>query len=72
MTIQTYGPAPTRYELVKGSDEWYIIGSEIGAYFRLFRGQLYKKYPGLWRKTLSPDQTLQKSKNTELYLYSKL
>ncbi|KAK6012868.1 hypothetical protein OSTOST_21952, partial [Ostertagia ostertagi] len=30
--------------------ERYYIGSEIGAYLRLHRGTLYKKYPVLWRK----------------------
>merc|ERR1739848_66775 len=30
--------------------------SEVGAYMRLFRGLLYKKYPGLWRMLCSSDQ----------------
>ncbi|KAL7677067.1 hypothetical protein ACOME3_003314 [Neoechinorhynchus agilis] len=36
--------------------EWYYIGSEVGAYLRLYRGTLYKKYPGLWRRLVTPEE----------------
>ncbi|VDO41855.1 unnamed protein product [Haemonchus placei] len=51
MTISnaTYGPRPQSFTM-DDSGERYYIGSEIGAYLRLHRGTLYKKYPVLWRK----------------------
>ncbi|VDL67201.1 unnamed protein product [Nippostrongylus brasiliensis] len=51
MTISaaTYGPRPQSFAM-DDSGERYYIGSEIGAYLRLHRGTLYKKYPVLWRK----------------------
>jgi len=33
-----------------------MIGSEVGNYLRLFRGALYKKYPGLARRNLTNDE----------------
>ena len=30
-------------------------GSEVGAYLRLHRGTLYKKYPNLWRKVATTE-----------------
>lgn len=29
---------------------------QVGNYLRLFRGQLYKKYPSLWRRTITPEE----------------
>ena len=49
-------PFPHKYELEPGSGTFFMIGSEIGAYMKLFRGLLYKKYPGLWRMLCSPEQ----------------
>uniref|UniRef100_A0A1I7XSJ6 SWI/SNF-related matrix-associated actin-dependent regulator of chromatin subfamily B member 1 n=1 Tax=Heterorhabditis bacteriophora TaxID=37862 RepID=A0A1I7XSJ6_HETBA len=52
MTIlggSTYGPRPQSFTM-DDTGERYYIGSEIGAYLRLHRGTLYKKYPLLWRK----------------------
>ena len=33
-----------------------MIGSEAGNYLRLFRGALYKRLPGLTRRTLSNEE----------------
>lgn len=39
--------------------EEYMLGSEVGNFLRLFRGDLYKKYPGLWkRKTTQEERRL--------------
>lgn len=54
MALQVYGPRPKAFVL-DNSGEKYYIGSEIGAYLRLHRGTLYKKYPLLWRKIATPD-----------------
>ncbi|CAI5444366.1 unnamed protein product [Caenorhabditis angaria] len=51
---QTYGPRPQCFA-IDGSGEKYYIGSEIGAYLRLHRGTLYKKYPLLWRKVATSE-----------------
>lgn len=46
---KTYGSKPRAFQLTDDG-EYYMIGSEVGTYLRLFRGSLYKKYPGLWRR----------------------
>ena len=57
MSISTYGAKPLTFSFGEGSDAAdYMIGSEVGNYLRLFRGSLYKKYPGLTRKTLNPEE----------------
>ena len=33
-----------------------MLGSEVGNYLRLFRGDLYKKYPSLWRRKMSAEE----------------
>ena len=33
-----------------------MIGSEVGNYMRLFRGSMYKRYPGLFRRTLTSEE----------------
>merc|ERR1712071_554056 len=53
---KTYGEMPKRYELEPNSGVFFMVGSEVGAHLRLFRGLLYKKYPGLWRMLCSPEQ----------------
>eukprot|EP00794_Sanderia_malayensis_P014295 gene14295-15782_t len=45
----TYGTKPLKFQLEDGG-EYFMIGSEVGNYLRLFRGSLYKKYPSLWRR----------------------
>merc|ERR1712126_476828 len=46
-----------------GGGEEYMIGSEVGNYLRLFRGALYKKYPGLTRRNLT---TAERAKLVEM------
>ncbi|CAG0889421.1 unnamed protein product [Cyprideis torosa] len=53
--MKTYGDKPISFQLEENG-ETYCIGSEVGNYLRLFRGSLYKKYPGLTRRTLQPEE----------------
>merc|ERR1739836_342581 len=57
----TYGDKPLVFGfhgLDDGNDDdtEYMIGSEVGNYMRLFRGALYKRYPGLTRRTLENNE----------------
>ena len=54
-TMKTYGPRPKSFTLVEDGDE-YMLGSEVGNYLRLFRGDLYKRYPGLWKRKMTSDE----------------
>ena len=54
-TLKTYGPKPKSFRLGEESEE-YFLGSEVGNYLRMFRGDLYKKYPGLWKRKMSGDE----------------
>ena len=54
-TLKTYGPKPNTFKLEDG-DEEYMLGSEVGNYLRLFRGDLYKKYPSLWRRKMTAEE----------------
>ena len=42
---KTYGEMPIKFRFSADGED-YQIGSEVGNYLRLFRGVLYKKYPG--------------------------
>lgn len=53
--MKTYGPKPTKFQLEEDG-EYFMIGSEVGNYLRLFRGSLYKRYPALWRRVASADE----------------
>lgn len=55
MSLQTYGDKPVAFQLEEGG-EYYYVGSEVGNYLRLFRGILYKKYPGMTRIVLSNEE----------------
>lgn len=55
MALQTYGDKPVAFQLEEGG-EYYYVGSEVGNYMRLFRGILYKKYPGMTRLVLSNEE----------------
>lgn len=57
-TLKTYGPKPKTFKLSEGED-MYMLGSEVGNYLRLFRGDLYKKYPGLWKRKMTGDERRQ-------------
>ena len=54
-TLKTYGPKPKSFRLGEDGEEYYL-GSEVGNFMRLFRGDLYKKYPGLWKRKMSGDE----------------
>lgn len=57
--LQTYGdrPKPFMFEFDENSpSESYFIGSEVGNYLRLFRGIIYKKYPSLWRRSITNEE----------------
>ena len=41
-TLKTYGPKPKVFRLGEEGDG-YMLGSEVGNYLRLFRGDLYKR-----------------------------
>lgn len=53
-TMKTYGPKPLPFKLEDGEE--YMLGSEVGNYLRLFRGDLYKKYPSLWRRKMTAEE----------------
>jgi len=55
MVTRTYGDKPVSFQLEEGG-EFFCIGSEVGNYLRLFRGSLYKKYPGLYRRNINIDE----------------
>jgi len=55
---KTYGEKPIVFRFSPDGTD-YMIGSETGNYLRLFRGMLYKKYPGLTRRTLTTDERKQ-------------
>merc|ERR1719225_1818079 len=52
---KTYGEKPIIFAFEENGEQ-YMIGSEVGNYLRLFRGALYKKYPGLTRRNLTNDE----------------
>lgn len=56
LTTDFLGPLPPKYEMELNCGEYYFVGSEVGAYLRLYRGMLYKTYPALWRMLCSPKQ----------------
>ena len=53
--MKTYGEKPIVFKFAHDETE-YMIGSEVGNYLRLFRGALYKRYPGLTRRTLTNEE----------------
>lgn len=55
MASKTYGDKPVSFQL-EDNGEFYCIGSEVGNYMRMFRGSLYKKYPGLTRRMLTNEE----------------
>ncbi|TRY77899.1 hypothetical protein TCAL_08110 [Tigriopus californicus] len=57
MVVKTYGERPMVFRFGEGEqEEEYMIGSEVGNYLRMFRGALYKRYPGLSRRNLTVDE----------------
>ena len=62
----THGKEPVKFTLKEDtSGETYMIGSEVGNHLRMFRGKLYKRFPGLWRRTATDEERelLKKVKN---------
>ncbi|CAG0915987.1 unnamed protein product [Notodromas monacha] len=55
MAVKTYGEKPVSFQLDEDG-EFFCIGSEVGNYLRLFRGSLYKKYPGLTRRNVTVEE----------------
>ena len=53
--VKTYGEKPIIFAFEENGEQ-YMIGSEVGNYLRLFRGALYKKYPGLAKRNLTNDE----------------
>jgi SWI/SNF-related matrix-associated actin-dependent regulator of chromatin subfamily B protein 1 len=53
--LKTYGDKPIVFKF-EDEDDHFMIGSEVGNYLRLFRGALYKKYPGLARRNLTNEE----------------
>ena len=56
MPLQTYGEKPKSFQLSEGSDELFMIGSEVGTYLRMMRGSIYKRYPYLWKRMASGEE----------------
>ncbi|XP_069977211.1 SWI/SNF-related matrix-associated actin-dependent regulator of chromatin subfamily B member 1-A isoform X1 [Penaeus vannamei] len=52
---KTYGDKPVSFQLEENGEFW-CIGSEVGNYLRLFRGSLYKKFPGMYRRSITNDE----------------
>lgn len=52
---KTFGKKPQPFRLEEGG-EMYYIGAEVGNYLRMFRGSLYKRFPSLWRRTVTPEE----------------
>lgn len=53
--MKTYGEKPIIFRFDNDETD-YMIGSEVGNYLRLFRGALYKRFPGLTRRNLTNDE----------------
>ncbi|CAF93292.1 unnamed protein product [Tetraodon nigroviridis] len=52
---KTFGQKPVKFQLEEDGD-FYMVGSEVGNYLRMFRGSLYKRYPSLWRRLASVEE----------------
>ena len=55
-SVPTYGKEPVRFQLDNDIGEVYMIGSDVGQYLRLFRGAIYRKYPGMWRRLVTSNE----------------
>ncbi|KAK6316345.1 SWI/SNF-related matrix-associated actin-dependent regulator of chromatin subfamily B member 1-A isoform X2 [Coregonus clupeaformis] len=52
---KTFGQKPIKFQLEQDGD-FYMVGSEVGNYLRMFRGSLYKRYPSLSRRLASVEE----------------
>ncbi|KAL7053555.1 hypothetical protein AAHC03_026410 [Spirometra sp. Aus1] len=50
-----YGEKPIEFQL-QPDGEFFYLASEVGRYMRLFRGELLKKYPNLWKSLATPEE----------------
>ena len=50
------GRKPHQFPLGEQANEYFMMGSEAGAYMGLFRGAIYKKFPKLWRRIASAEE----------------
>ncbi|VDD80638.1 unnamed protein product [Mesocestoides corti] len=50
-----YGEKPIEFQL-ETDGEFYYLASEVGRYLRLFRGELLKRYPNLWKRLATPEE----------------
>ncbi|CAL8085178.1 unnamed protein product [Calicophoron daubneyi] len=50
-----YGEKPIEFQL-EPEGEYYYLASEVGRYLRLFRKELFKRYPNLWRRLVTPEE----------------
>ncbi|KRT78967.1 hypothetical protein AMK59_8032 [Oryctes borbonicus] len=55
MALRTFGDKPISFQLEENG-EYYCVGSEVGNYLRLFRGSLYKRYPGMYRRSITNEE----------------
>ncbi|KAM7533378.1 hypothetical protein Aperf_G00000123383 [Anoplocephala perfoliata] len=53
--ILRYGEKPIEFQL-ETDGEFYYLASEVGRYLRLFRGELHKRYPNLWKRLATPEE----------------
>lgn len=51
------GREPERFRFMDNGEE-YCIGNEVGNYLRLLRGDLYKRYPALWRRFMTQEEKI--------------
>ncbi|XP_043925706.1 SWI/SNF-related matrix-associated actin-dependent regulator of chromatin subfamily B member 1-like [Protopterus annectens] len=52
---KTFGQKPVKFQLEENG-EYFMIGSEVGNYLRMFRGSLYKRYPSLCRRLATVEE----------------
>ncbi|CAH8862709.1 unnamed protein product [Trichobilharzia szidati] len=54
-TAFRYGEKPIEFQL-EPDGEYFYLASEVGRYLRLFRKELFKKYPNLWKRLVTPEE----------------
>ncbi|VDP28688.1 unnamed protein product [Schistosoma margrebowiei] len=54
-TVFRYGEKPIEFQL-ESDGEYFYLASEVGRYLRLFRKELFKKYPNLWKRLVTPEE----------------
>ncbi|VDO03320.1 unnamed protein product [Rodentolepis nana] len=54
-SILRYGEKPIEFQL-ETDGEFYYLASDVGRYLRLFRGELHKRYPNLWKRLTTQEE----------------